>query len=91
MLFNAKLCCLMLNYVVSSAAAQRPRVGLMYIQIKCKTSVPSSQRTQSATITYKNQLVLSKEINGIYRDNHTKQKSTVRGKTTEFLNITPGL
>ena len=43
---------LMLNYVVvSTAAAQRPTVGSMFIRIKCKTSVPSSQRTQSATIT----------------------------------------
>jgi hypothetical protein len=57
----------------------------MFLKLRYKNSVSTSQRTQSVSIIKINQLILIMEIGSIYRENHMKHVSPLCGKIQSLL------
>jgi hypothetical protein len=54
-----------------------------------KNAVPISKTTQSISLRKVNQLMLFREISGVYHEKHTKHINML-WKNVEFLNVTVG-
>jgi hypothetical protein len=54
------------------------------MQIRYKTSVPTSQRTQSISMIKTNRLILQREIIRIYSEHHMKYGNTLCGRNVKL-------